>query len=98
MRRSLEWTRQPFAFNARLTLAVPANATPLQGAEYERKKSGFVSDVPHDAKRARLLASPSETVSGRYYGQVVVNTVCGFEGMAKPYAVLSASAAAFAIS
>ncbi len=75
-----------------------ANPTPLQGAEDERKKPRFVSDVPHDAKRARLLASPSETVSARYYGQVVVNTVCGFEGMAKPYAMLSASAAAFAIS
>lgn len=74
------------------------NPAPLQGAENERKKPGFVSDVPHDAKRARLLASPSETVSARYYGQVVVNTVCVFGGMAKPYVVLSAAAAAFAIS
>ena len=75
-----------------------ANPAPLQGAEDEREKPGFVSDVPHDAKRARLLASPSETVSARYYGQVVVNTACGFEGMANPYVVLSASAAPFAIS
>jgi hypothetical protein len=49
-------------------------------------------------KRARFLASPSETVSARYYGQVDVNTACGFVGIANPYFELSVAAAAFAIS
>src|SRR5438876_7180280 len=34
-------------------------STPAQSPENERKEPSFVSDVPHDAKRARLLASPS---------------------------------------
>jgi len=77
-----------------------ANSTPLQGAEDERKKPGFVSDVPHDAKRARLLASPSETVSARYYGQscAAVSTGRSFFGIWKPYVEFSASAAPFAIA
>jgi len=37
--------------------------TPFQGAQDERKQPRLVSDVPHDAKRARFLASPSQSVS-----------------------------------
>src|SRR6185436_1636041 len=33
----------------------------LQRAKDEWQEPGFVSDIPHDAKRARFLASPSDT-------------------------------------
>jgi hypothetical protein len=63
----------------------------FEGPEDERKKPGFVSDVPHDAARAnamraRLLASPSKTGSARLYWQTCagVSTACGFTGIANP--------------
>src|SRR3954466_1917854 len=71
-----------------------------QCAKDEWEQSGFVADIPHDAKRARFLASPSDTDLAGRYGHCCAggSTVTGFVGIAKPYLELSASAAAFAIS
>ena len=76
------------------------DSAPSQRTKDERKESGFIADVPHDAKRARFLASPSETGSALFYGQSCagVSTGLTFVGISKPYVELSASAAAFAIA
>jgi hypothetical protein len=65
-----------------------SDPAPSQSAKDERKKPGLVADVPHDAKRARFMASPAKTESPRQgHGPQIcayVSAVCGFVGIANP--------------